>query len=187
MVSESAEMNQDNSFYLKNPDVLMHNPLTDEPEESEVELNKSKPTLLLVEDNAEVRRFIKEIFEEKNNILEAENGEIALEIAKNIGKHPLSLNFITFSLGGALLVLGLCLRIKAQSNLWLKPLSYLGQNSMNAFILHIIIIFYFYRYYFALFHKVSYLQALGLTGLCVGLTVMALYLWNKKGIIFREA
>ncbi|MFB9058253.1 two-component regulator propeller domain-containing protein [Mariniflexile ostreae] len=83
MVSESAEMNQDNSFYLKNPDVLMHNPLTDEPEESEVELNKSKPTLLLVEDNAEVRRFIKEIFEEKNNILEAENGEIALEIAKN--------------------------------------------------------------------------------------------------------
>lgn len=45
-------------------------------------LNKVLPTLLLVEDNAEVRLFVKQIFKENYNIFEAENGKIALDIAK---------------------------------------------------------------------------------------------------------
>jgi len=48
-----------------------------------LDVDPDLPTLLLVEDNTEVRNFIKQIFEENHNILEAENGEIALEIAKN--------------------------------------------------------------------------------------------------------
>ena len=46
-------------------------------------INKDAPTLLLVEDNNDVRTFIKQIFENSYNILEAENGEEALELAKN--------------------------------------------------------------------------------------------------------
>jgi len=40
------------------------------------------PTLLIVDDNADVRSFINEVFEDNYFILEAENGQIALEIAK---------------------------------------------------------------------------------------------------------
>jgi signal transduction histidine kinase/ligand-binding sensor domain-containing protein/DNA-binding response OmpR family regulator len=45
--------------------------------------DESKPTILIVEDNVDVRTFIKEVLIEKNNILEAENGKEALKIAKN--------------------------------------------------------------------------------------------------------
>lgn len=48
-----------------------------------LEIDESIPTLLLVEDNYEVRAFIKQIFENNHNILEAENGKIALDVAKN--------------------------------------------------------------------------------------------------------
>lgn len=49
----------------------------------EGEIDSKIPTLLLVDDNIEVRGFIKQIFEKKYNILEAENGESALKIASN--------------------------------------------------------------------------------------------------------
>ena len=48
-----------------------------------VEINSEIPTLLIVEDNPEVRVFIKEIFEENHNVFEAENGKVALDIAQN--------------------------------------------------------------------------------------------------------
>lgn len=47
------------------------------------EIDSKIPTLLLVDDNIEVRNFIKKIFEKKYNILEAENGESALKIASS--------------------------------------------------------------------------------------------------------
>ena len=47
------------------------------------EITSKLPTLLLVEDNNDVRTFIKQIFENNYNIFEAENGEIAIEIAKS--------------------------------------------------------------------------------------------------------
>lgn len=51
--------------------------------ETRIELNKLLPSILLVEDNVEVRTFIKSIFSNKYNIYEAENGEKALSIAKS--------------------------------------------------------------------------------------------------------
>lgn len=47
------------------------------------EIDFKIPTLLLVDDNIEVRNFIKQIFGKKYNIIEAENGESALKIASN--------------------------------------------------------------------------------------------------------
>lgn len=48
-----------------------------------IEIDENIPTLLIVEDNNEVRAFVKQIFENNHNILEAENGKVALDIAKN--------------------------------------------------------------------------------------------------------
>ena len=47
------------------------------------EINSEIPTLLIVEDNPEVRLFIKDIFKKNHNIFEAENGKVALDIAQN--------------------------------------------------------------------------------------------------------
>ncbi len=106
------------------------------------------------------------------------------DIANNVGKHPFDANFLSFSLGGALLVLGLSLMIGTSIRKFLKPISYIGQHSLNAFILHIIIIFYFYRYYFDLHHKVTYLQSLGLTGICIIGIIASMYFWNKTKTVF---
>jgi len=53
----------------------------DEPE-SEQNLVSMKPTILIAEDNTELRAFLKSILIAKYDILEAENGRQALEIAK---------------------------------------------------------------------------------------------------------
>ena len=50
---------------------------------NKVEKVTDAPTLLIVEDNPEVRSFVKQIFDNNHFVLEAENGEVALEIAKN--------------------------------------------------------------------------------------------------------
>ncbi len=105
-------------------------------------------------------------------------------IAENVGKHPFDLNFFCFSLGGAFVILGLSLMMGSGVRKLLKPISYIGQFSLNAFILHIIIIFYFYRYYLDLHHKVTYLQSLGLTGLCIVGIIFSMYFWNKTKTVF---
>ncbi len=109
----------------------------------------------------------------------------ALElIAANTGKHPPDINFSLFSLGGAFVVLGLSMLMNQTWRKLLKPVSYLGQHSLNAFILHIIIIFYLYRYYFDLHHNVTYMQSLGLTGACVIGIIFSMYFWNKTKTVF---
>ena len=50
--------------------------------ETEVTLDKEKETLLIVEDNDELRFFIKSIFFDEFNIIEAENGNVGLTKAK---------------------------------------------------------------------------------------------------------
>ncbi|NIJ46474.1 signal transduction histidine kinase/ligand-binding sensor domain-containing protein/DNA-binding response OmpR family regulator [Wenyingzhuangia heitensis] len=50
--------------------------------QQEEHINPNKQTILVVEDNIEVRNFVKEIFEHNYNIVEAENGKIGLEILK---------------------------------------------------------------------------------------------------------
>ncbi len=59
-----------------------------EVEKEPVEINEDLPVLLIVEDNHEVRNFIKNIFEAKYNIFEAANGEKGISMAK---KHPIDL------------------------------------------------------------------------------------------------
>ncbi|TXD46757.1 hybrid sensor histidine kinase/response regulator transcription factor [Polaribacter sp. IC073] len=81
MISESNEIENINFYEDASVDYLQEkakNVAAVKPE-----INDNIPTLLLVEDNTEVRFFIKQIFEGNHNILEAENGAIALEIAKN--------------------------------------------------------------------------------------------------------
>ena len=82
MVLEPTKVKSDDSLHLEKPDFLVKESYVEDTDEEGADIDTSLPTLLLVEDNAEVRLFIKEIFENNNNILEAENGEKALEIAK---------------------------------------------------------------------------------------------------------
>ncbi len=81
-------------------------------------------------------------------------------IALNKGKHPPDLPFMSFSLGGAFLLLGLAI---SGGNLLAQRLSLftrLGRDSMSAFIFHVGVIFVFYRYLFDYFQKVPYGKAL---------------------------
>lgn len=80
IIDESNEINEPNFYKNETLDLI---------KESENSISKNSdidpelPTLLLVEDNTEVLSFIKQIFQNNHNIFEAENGEIALNIAKN--------------------------------------------------------------------------------------------------------
>jgi signal transduction histidine kinase/ligand-binding sensor domain-containing protein/DNA-binding response OmpR family regulator len=58
---------------------------TEKEEEPEMEEDFSpvKPTILIAEDNNELRSFLKTVLSNKYEVLEAENGRQALEIAKN--------------------------------------------------------------------------------------------------------
>ena len=79
IINQNIESNSNDSFLIKN----LHQINKEIKLESNKEVksfNNSLSTLLLVEDNEEVRLFIKNLFEKDNNILEAENGEKALEI-----------------------------------------------------------------------------------------------------------
>jgi len=107
-----------------------------------------------------------------------------LDIASNVGKHPFDINFLCFSLGGALLILGLSLLTSLKAQKWMSPIAYLGRYSLNAFILHIFIIFYFYRYSFGFHRSVTYPQSLGLAVACVASVIVILYAWNtlKKAL-----
>lgn len=73
------------SFYYNSPNYKIKNLLPVELDEDKEEFDSdpSRTTILIVEDNMEVRSFIKSIFEVDYDILEAEHGEIAIEIASN--------------------------------------------------------------------------------------------------------
>ncbi len=49
-----------------------------------IPLDRNQPNLLLVEDNPDMRRYIKKILSDKFNVAEANNGEKGYEIARNI-------------------------------------------------------------------------------------------------------
>lgn len=73
------------SFYFSNPNYMIKDLDADELEEDNATLDESMAgtTILIVEDNLELRQFIKSIFETDYDVLEAENGEMAIEIANN--------------------------------------------------------------------------------------------------------
>lgn len=54
---------------------------TEQTAEEVKTVSKAKPTLLVVEDNEDIRRYIVSLFQEKYNVLEAEDGEKGVEQA----------------------------------------------------------------------------------------------------------
>lgn len=95
----------------------------------------------------------------------------ALEsVALNEGKHPPELDFMLFSISGALGILALTLAGGETLARWLKPLTVIGQDSLQAFIFHICVIFIFMRHLFGLKGLLTYEQALSFAVILILLT-----------------
>lgn len=77
-IIEDFKMSDDVSQYASQIDIP-----NDKPKEKikELSIKEKKYTILIVEDNIVLRSFVKEILKQDYNILEAENGEVALEKA----------------------------------------------------------------------------------------------------------
>lgn len=71
------------SIYEDQPESQSHSPEAVSSIDNSISIDENKATLLVVEDNSDVRNFIKEIFENKYNIYTAENGNSAITIANN--------------------------------------------------------------------------------------------------------
>jgi uncharacterized membrane protein len=96
--------------------------------------------------------------------LTSANLEVSLlNIASNIGKHPPTLEFMSFSLGGALLLFSTTLFLKSKVPVLLDGFAVLGRNPLQAFVFHIFVIFVFYRFLLDLKHQVTYPAAVGFT------------------------
>lgn len=96
-------------------------------------------------------------------------------IATNVGKHPPSLPFMLFSMGGAFLIIGLSVAGGPLLATVLYPLTVIGSNALQAFIFHIIVIFVGFRYLMGFWQTVEYDFALMLT---LGL-ILATGVWIK--------
>ncbi|MEC3907163.1 two-component regulator propeller domain-containing protein [Tamlana sp. 2201CG12-4] len=75
----------ENDFFKLRESVYVEKELEALKEESEIHediIDKSRPSILIVEDNAELRSFIKNIFINTYNVFESPNGEKALEVAR---------------------------------------------------------------------------------------------------------
>ncbi len=107
-------------------------------------------------------------------------------IARNAGKHPPELMFMLFSVGGALLLFGLCV---AGGNLLaalLRPLTVIGTDALMAFIVHITVIFALWRAGLGLAGEVSYGQALGLTVLLMAFSALWIAGWQRARQALRR-
>lgn len=107
-------------------------------------------------------------------------------IARNAGKHPPELMFMLFSVGGALLLLGLCV---AGGNLlasMLRPLTVIGTDALMAFIVHITVIFVLWRSWLGLVGDVTYQQALVLTLLLTAFTALWIAGWQRTRRALRR-
>lgn len=112
---------------------------------------------------------------------------VLVEIGRNHGKHPPGLLFSLFSVGGALVLLGLSV---AGGNLlarWLKPLAVVGSDSLMAFIVHISVIFLLLRSVLGYYQAVSYEYALLLSGGLVVVTAAWIALWKAMRMRMRRA
>lgn len=90
-----------------------------------------------------------------------------LAVANNVGKHPPGLEFMLFSLGGALVLLALALAGGARAAKVLMPLTVIGTDALKTFIFHIVMIFLVLRFLLQGEGLYSYPQALGIGGLLI--------------------
>lgn len=93
-----------------------------------------------------------------------------VEIARNIGKHPPDLVFMSFSMGGAFGILGLCFLGRQPWTERLNLITIIGRNSLQAFIFHIVVIFVVYRWLLDYRHNIEYSKGLFLAALTIFLT-----------------
>lgn len=89
--------------------------------------------------------------------------EELVAIAHNAGKHPPEPMFMLFSVGGALAILALSVAGGERLARALRPVTLIGTNALQAFIVHIVVIFVGLRYLLGLNQAVSYPAALALT------------------------
>lgn len=98
------------------------------------------------------------------------NGDVnaaMVAVANNVGKHPPGLEFMLFSLGGALVLLALALAGGAKAAKALLPLTMVGSDALKAFIFHIVMIFLVLRFLWEGEGMYTYPQALGVGGLLI--------------------
>ena len=100
-------------------------------------------------------------------------------LARNVGKHPPTIEFMSFSLGGALLLLGLALVGGNALARLLRPVTLIGTNALQAFVFHIIVIFVLYRGALEWLHAVSYSHALLATLVLMAATAGWVWLVNR--------
>ena len=101
-----------------------------------------------------------------------------LAVARNVGKHPPGLQFMLFSMGGALVLLALALAGGAKAAKLLMPLTIVGSDALKAFIFHIVMIFLVLRFLWEGQGMYSYPQALGVGGMLI--LGAALWIWITR-------
>ncbi|TFH87414.1 DUF1624 domain-containing protein [Billgrantia azerbaijanica] len=89
-------------------------------------------------------------------------GAALVAVAGNVGKHPPELAFMLFSLGGALVILALCLLGGGRAAVALRPLTVVGSDALMAFIFHIVAIFLVLRFLLGAWQVYTYPQVLGI-------------------------
>ncbi|HET6396191.1 MAG TPA: hypothetical protein VFF91_05070, partial [Pseudoxanthomonas sp.] len=110
---------------------------------------------------------------------------LLVEIGRNEGKHPPGLDFSLFSVGGALVLLGLCIAGGALLARALRPVAVVGSDALMAFIVHISVIFLLFRNVLGYYQAVSYTHALLLSLLLVAATALWIWLWQRAGAALR--
>lgn len=105
-------------------------------------------------------------------------------VAHNAGKHPPELAFMLFSLGGALVILAMCLLGGARAAARLRPIALIGADALKAFIFHIVVIFGLLRWLLEGWQVYSYPQVLGIGILLVPATAVWIMLtrWVKARV-----
>jgi Uncharacterized conserved protein len=112
---------------------------------------------------------------------------VLVEIGRNHGKHPPGLLFSLFSVGGALVLLGLCVAGGNVLASWLRPLAIVGSDSLMAFIVHISVIFLLLRGTLGYYQAVSYEYALLLSGGLILVTAAWIAPWQALRARLRQA
>ncbi|WP_447044434.1 heparan-alpha-glucosaminide N-acetyltransferase domain-containing protein [Vreelandella sp. H-I2] len=103
-----------------------------------------------------------------------------LAVANNVGKHPPGLEFMLFSLGGALVLLALALAGGAKAAKALVPLTIVGSDALKAFIFHIVMIFLVLRFLLEGEGMYTYPQSLGIGGLLI--VGAAAWIWLTRWV-----
>lgn len=93
-----------------------------------IPIDQDKPNLLLVEDNPDMRKYIKKMLSQKFNVAEANNGETGYEAARNILPDFIVSDLMMPVVDGA----GLCRKIRDNMELCHIPFLLLTANSSES-------------------------------------------------------